>query len=235
MNISAITYNNYQPGYVVNPISKVRSDNSDLKQAGSSIKSIPETDSKINTQPSDKVSQTSEIIKNENSNTNSDLISTNETKLTQADLQIVENLKSIDTAVRQHEMAHVAVGGRYITSGASFSYKRGPDGKNYAVEGEVGIDTSPIPGDPQATIAKMRQIKNAALAPSSPSPQDLKVAASATFATSKALSELMILQAENQANANEDKAFGNVRKATESYEKVSNLPQEATSTFQLSV
>jgi hypothetical protein len=208
MNISAITYNNYQPGYIVNPVSKIKSDDSDLEQTGS----------KTNTQPSDKASQT-ETNKTENSKTNSDSTSTNEAKLTQAELQIVESLKSTDTAVRQHEMAHVAVGGQYITSGASFSYEKGPDGKNYAVEGEVGIDTSVIPGDPQATIAKMRQIKSAALAPSSPSPQDLKVAASATFATSKALSELMILRAENQAKTNEDKAFGNIQKATESYEK----------------
>ncbi len=235
MNISAITYNNYQPGYVVNPVSKVKSDNSGPAKSDLSIQSDQEIESKITKQPADLVKHSSESNKTEDSNTNPDSTSTNEHKLTQAELQIVENLKGIDTEVRRHEMAHVAAGGRYITSGASFSYKKGPDGKNYAVEGEVKIDTSPIPGDPQATITKMRQIKNAALAPASPSPQDLKVAASATSASSKALSELMILKAENQAKANEDTAFGNVQKATESYEKISNLPQEESSTFQLAV
>ena len=59
-------------------------------------------------------------------------------------------------------MAHITAGGRYITSGANFTYKRGPDGRSYAVGGEISIDTAPIPGDPQATIQKMRQVKSAA-------------------------------------------------------------------------
>ena len=36
--------------------------------------------------------------------------------------------------------------------GASYEYDNGPDGKRYAVGGEVSIDTSTVSGDPQATI-----------------------------------------------------------------------------------
>jgi len=53
----------------------------------------------------------------------------------------------------------------------------GPDGKMYAVGGEVKLDVSEVPGDPEATVRKMEQVRRAALAPLEPSPQDLRVAA----------------------------------------------------------
>jgi hypothetical protein len=81
-------------------------------------------------------------------------------------------------------MAHKAVGGS-LAGGISFEYETGPDGKQYAVGGEVSIDTSPE-NDPKATQAKMRQVRAAALAPANPSPQDIKVAASATMLEMKA-------------------------------------------------
>lgn len=155
--------------------------------------------------------------------------------LTREALQLVEQLKRTDREVRQHEMAHVAAGGRYITSGTNFSYKQGPDGKRYAVAGEVGIDTSPVPGDPRATIQKMRQIKTAALAPAHPSSQDLKVASNATSSLTKALSELLILQAKEQAGARETMATGTPKQASDSYEKVSTLPENNTASFQIAV
>jgi hypothetical protein len=162
-------------------------------------------------------------------------MTTHQPELTPAEIQLIEDLKHIDTEVRQHEMAHIAAGGKYITSGANLSYKRGPDGKNYAVAGEVGIDTSPVPGDPQATLQKMRQVKAAALAPASPSAQDLKVASSATSTAAEALSDLMMLQAEEQARTNETKAFGNRKKAADAYETINNLPEAATTTFKIAV
>jgi len=85
--------------------------------------------------------------------------------LTEGELRLVQALKRADTEVRAHEMAHIAAGGQYVTSGARLEYRRGPDGINYAVAGEVSIDTSPVPGDPQATMEKMRRIKAAALGP----------------------------------------------------------------------
>lgn len=91
----------------------------------------------------------------------------------------VSRLSSADREVRAHEAAHVAAGGSNITSGVSFSFQTGPDGKAYAVGGEVGIDISPVPGNPQATITKMMMVRAAALAPADPSPQDLAVAAAA--------------------------------------------------------
>jgi len=66
--------------------------------------------------------------------------------------------------------------------GTAFSFQRGPDGKQYAVGGELNIDTSPVSGNPEATIRKVQQICAAALpfAPTNPSALDRAVAASAT-------------------------------------------------------
>ncbi len=101
----------------------------------------------------------------------------------------LQSLKRRDREVRAHEAAHVAAGGAYIRGGTSFSYQTGPDGKRYAVGGEVGIDTSAVPGNPQATIAKMQQVRAAALAPASPSGQDRAVATQASRAENQARME----------------------------------------------
>lgn len=99
-------------------------------------------------------------------------------------------LQATDRAVRAHEAAHLAAAGSYATSGPSYSYERGPDGRRYAVGGEVGIDTSPVRGDPEATIAKARQVEQAALAPAQPSGQDLRIAAAARATAQQAQLEL---------------------------------------------
>ena len=109
---------------------------------------------------------------------------------TQAVEQEIANLKRRDQEVKTHEAAHAAVGGS-VTSAPSFSYKRGPDGKNYAVDGEVSVDVSPIAGDPQATIAKMQKVHAAALAPLNPSAQDKRVAAQAAKNIAEAQSEIL--------------------------------------------
>lgn len=114
--------------------------------------------------------------------------------------QMLAELKARDTEVRAHEQAHLAAAGQYATSGASYSYQSGPDGKEYAIGGEVGIDTSAVSGDPQATLAKAQQVLAAALAPASPSSQDFSVAQSAQQMMAQAFSEI---QAENKPDSDE--------------------------------
>ena len=219
MNISAI-YNSYT-AFAQTPVSRISPiESHEVPQ--------PEPDDAVqnNSQDESKESeiQTDSVAKDKYNN-----------DLSRAELQLVQDLKQTDTKVRNHEMAHIAAGGKYITSGANFSYQRGPDGKNYVVGGEVGIDTSPIPGDPDATIKKMNQIKNAALAPADPSPQDIKVASQATHSAAKAMSELMILKLEKQATSNENQAFGTMKQASDSYIKVNNLPEKDDSSFKIAV
>lgn len=103
---------------------------------------------------------------------------------------MLSKLKARDAEVRGHEAAHVAAGGRFVTGGASYSYQKGPDGRHYAVGGEVGIDSSPVPGKPAETAAKMRIVRASALAPAEPSGADLSVAAGAAQAEAQALAQL---------------------------------------------
>ena len=157
-----------------------------------------------------------------------------ETGLTQAELKLVSELKQADSEVKRHEMAHLAAAGGLALSGANFTFRRGPDGINYAVAGEVSIDVAPVPGDPQATIQKMQKVKNAALAPANPSSQDVKVASKATSMAAKASADLMIQRAEEQARAREQTAFGNVKEASDTYIRIRDLPEQDSS-FQLAV
>lgn len=101
----------------------------------------------------------------------------------------IRTLQARDREVRAHEAAHAAAGGAYAGS-PSYTFKRGPDGQSYAVGGEVGIDMSPVSGDPQATMQKAQQIRTAALAPMQPSSQDMRVAQKAQAMEAKARQEI---------------------------------------------
>lgn len=122
------------------------------------------------------------------------------TELTEEEKKIVEDLKARDEEVRRHENAHKAVGGTY-TGAIEYEYTRGPDGRQYAVAGKVSIDTSTIPGDPAATIEKLRIVQAAALAPADPSGADKAVAAKAAAAQREAEAELREKKAEETEEA----------------------------------
>jgi len=121
--------------------------------------------------------------------------------------RVISELKSRDQEVRAHEAAHSSVGGS-VTGPPNFSYEQGPDGKRYAVGGEVSVDLSSIKGDPKATIAKMQKVHAAALAPVHPSIQDARVASTATQMILQAQSELL---AELGNELSENKAQSAVR------------------------
>ncbi len=116
------------------------------------------------------------------------------------EIQELSKLKQRDREVRAHEQAHISAGGQYVRSGARFEYEEGPDGKKYAVGGEVSIDTSKIPGDPEATARKMQVIRRAAMAPASPSGQDRRVAAKATQIENRMRTEILLKRYEENAS-----------------------------------
>ncbi len=139
--------------------------------------------------------------------------------------QILFKLRQRDREVRAHEEAHLLAAGRYARGGPHYEYVRGPDGRFYAVGGEVKIDTSPIPGDPKATLEKARVIKRAALAPVNPSAQDRMVAAQADRMAAKALMELQRQQLEAiKAKMRAQYSHGVARY----HEVVSNLPPQVS-------
>ncbi|WP_199911680.1 putative metalloprotease CJM1_0395 family protein [Dongshaea marina] len=110
-------------------------------------------------------------------------------ELTPAEQQQVRELQKRDREVRAHELAHASIGGVH-TGAAQLTYQTGPDGRRYAVGGEVSADVSPVPGDPDATIRKMQKIRNAALAPVDPSRADLMVASEASKIEREARAEI---------------------------------------------
>lgn len=110
-------------------------------------------------------------------------------QLTEDEQKLVDELKDRDREVRNHEQKHMAVAGELVTSGPHYTYQIGPDGKPYAVGGEVRIDTSPVPGDPEATAQKARRIAAAALAPADPSGADLAAAGDAAHMEGQAMQE----------------------------------------------
>jgi len=123
-------------------------------------------------------------------------------ELTEAEQAQVRELQQRDREVRAHEMAHVAAGGRYVTKPASYDYQTGPDGRRYAVGGEVSIDTS-VPSDPQEALTKAQIIERAALAPVEPSQQDYRVAAKARQMAADARSEIAAERREELSNDSE--------------------------------
>lgn len=109
-------------------------------------------------------------------------------ELSEDEKRLVKDLQARDREVKAHEAAHQAAGGG-MTGAATFTYQQGPDGKMYAIGGEVSIST-PAASTPEEAIANARQVVAAAMAPGNPSPQDFSVAASARVMEMKAQQQL---------------------------------------------
>lgn len=211
MSVSALTntFYNYVP-VTSSQYDSNSSSSSVNSQNTESVKAVDEKSSQIQATPN-TYKENSENTSNNNSNNNNDntsyltgeeiLASRPDNKsekssaasangLTDAEQEQVDELKSRDMEVKAHEQAHMAAGGSYVKGGASYDYQTGPDGRKYAVGGSVNIDTSPVPDDPEATIAKAQVVIKAALAPAEPSGQDQKVASQARQMMSDARQEL---------------------------------------------
>lgn len=99
-------------------------------------------------------------------------------ELTPDEKQAIAKLQARDTEVKAHEQAHRSAASGLNASAPSYDYQTGPDGKKYAVGGEVNISFTES-ANPEENIAKAAAMKKAALAPVQPSSQDLSVARSA--------------------------------------------------------
>ncbi len=151
-----------------------------------------------------ETTETSDTEETENTQSNNQ-----SEELTEDEQQEVDELEARDTEVRTHEQAHLAAAGSLAMGGASFEYEEGPDGNRYAVGGEVSIDTSPE-ATPEETIAKMQQVKAAAMAPAEPSSQDRAVAASAMQQLAEAQQEMTSDSAETTEDSDENTAAGGI-------------------------
>lgn len=131
-----------------------------------------------------------------NSSSNSSSVS-DTVQLSDEAKAVVSSLQARDRQVRAHEQAHLAASGGLATSGASYTYQKGPDGVSYAVGGEVSIDVS-AGNTPQDTIVRAITIRSAALAPADPSGPDRAIAAQASQMEQQARGELSAQQSKQQ-------------------------------------
>jgi len=104
-------------------------------------------------------------------------------ELSQDEKVLLNKLQARDSEVRSHESAHQSGGAS--TGGASYTYQQGPDGKMYAIGGEVSV-SMPSGSTPEETIQNAQAVIAAAMAPSDPSGQDFAVASSARIMMMKA-------------------------------------------------
>lgn len=110
-------------------------------------------------------------------------------ELTPEEEQVIAKLKDRDREVKAHEQAHIAAATGINVSAPSYDYQVGPDGKQYAIGGEVSISFTQS-SDPESNIANAEAMKASALAPAAPSGQDLSVARSADEIIAKARQDL---------------------------------------------
>lgn len=108
-------------------------------------------------------------------------------ELSEGEKRMLLELQSRDAEVRAHEAAHQSGGAS--TGGATYTYQQGPDGKMYAIGGEVSISFQ-TGSTPQETIANAQAVIASALAPADPSSQDMAVASSAIVMMMKAQQQL---------------------------------------------
>ena len=122
--------------------------------------------------------------------------------LNEAEEKQVKELAKRDREVRAHEQAHARVGGPYAGA-PSYTFQQGPDGKRYAIGGEVKIDTAKE-RTPEQTIRKMQIVIRAATAPAEPSSQDMKVAQQARSQMTEAQAELRKQKSEELKGGDEE-------------------------------
>ena len=91
----------------------------------------------------------------------------------------IAELKQTEQEVIAHENAHKSAGAG-VTGAVTYTHTTGPDDQRYINGGEVAIQMPAATGEPDETIALLEKVRQAALAPAEPSPQDLRVAASAS-------------------------------------------------------
>lgn len=151
-------------------------------------------------------------------------------ELTPQEQQQLAELKQTDAQVKAHEHAHKSTAAGLTTSGPNYEYETGPDGKKYAVAGDVNVSYQKS-SDPEVNLKNAQQLKAAALAPADPSSQDRKVAMQADREIAKARQEIM--EEQNQTEEEEEtsatSAAGSMTPASETESDTQNNAAETTS------
>lgn len=102
------------------------------------------------------------------------------TQLSESDRRIIAELQQRDREVRNEEERHAATAGQFAGV-PQYTYKRGPDGKLYAVEGKVPINVN-VSGTAEDRERALRRVQAAAVSVQSPSSGDTSAVAGAAAA-----------------------------------------------------
>ncbi|MDK9698897.1 MAG: putative metalloprotease CJM1_0395 family protein [bacterium] len=135
--------------------------------------------------------------------------------LTDSDQQKITKLQMRDAEVKAHEQAHLAAAGNLASGGANFEYEKGPDGKAYAVGGDVQISTGGG-NTPEERLRIANQVIRAALAPANPSSQDRAVASEAMGNAAEARAEISQKTISQPANKSTDESAKALEQSPES-------------------
>lgn len=103
-------------------------------------------------------------------------------QLSPAEKRVVAELQERDREVRNEENRHKAAAGKFAGE-PQYVYRRGPDGKLYAVEGKVPINVN-VTGTADERTAALRRVQAAAVSVQSPSSGDYAAVATAATAIS---------------------------------------------------
>lgn len=144
--------------------------------------------------------------------------------------QQLAELEARDAEVKTHEAAHKAAAAGLNASAPSYDYETGPDGKRYAVGGEVNISFTQS-SNPEENITNAERMKAAALAPAEPSAQDRAVASDASRIIMMAKQELR--QQQTEETPEEDDTDNTEAKTTEKAETTSTQQSAVDTTLAL--
>jgi hypothetical protein len=117
------------------------------------------------------------------------------------EFQTTQRLTSEDRSVQANRSATFLAAGS-LGSAPDFVYKRAPDGRRYAVDGHVAINTGD--GDnPSETLIRARKIRSAAVSSTGDTNRDIQLASHAQVMASRAYRRLDSMRAAERTSLNE--------------------------------
>lgn len=127
-------------------------------------------------------------------------------ELSDTERRIVEKLQARDRAVRARAEAQRTAAGQIYRGGPVYQYTTGPDGKQYAVDAEVQIESG-AGRTPAETIERAELAARTALAAPAPTDADRRAAARAQVMAAEAQRAKALEQVENPGG-NEQRTRG---------------------------
>lgn len=143
-------------------------------------------------------------------------------QLSPEEKRIIAELQQRDRAVRNEEERHAATAGQYAGE-PQYTFRRGPDGKMYAVEGKVPIRLgNAASGEDQEKA--LRRVQAAAVSVQSPSSGDFAAVAGAAASLAAQESAGGASDAEKRQEA--ERAYRDAQKNAEASDEAANLARE---------